>query len=345
MLKKYMLVYTLFITLFSFTGCSDQIEFYVVDSEYNNEDNLIISNDSDVDVDSDIDININIITKTSIDTDEIDEVVDVDIVDEIEDIEEIIDEVSTVDIVDTIETIVETTNTAPLILTGSNLVASSTAVSNEYLSDALFIGDSLLKGFKAFVSPYPNNVIADQNAGLDQIYANKSIYYTSPSVQTSLWNAIEEVMPNPEKVYVLIGANGVPGLENEQSMWYYEDLIVKLKNKFPGKVMYFCALTPLTQELSDQRSPSFCTDKLNDFNSQLLSLCQTQDVYFLQADEWLKDENGYLLPDYDGGDGMHLNKAGHSVLLEYFKTHTISLDVENLDDVDEDLEILEDSLV
>lgn len=206
------------------------------------------------------------------------------------------------------------------------LVPKTLSVSDSYFEDALLIGDSILKGFKSFVAPYPDNVIADQNAGLDQIFLNKDVYYTTPSVQTTLWKAIDEVLPDAEKIYVLIGANGVPGYENEKNLSFYEDLIVKLKEKFPDKVIYICALTPITKELSDQRSPDFTTEKVNDFNNKLFELCQTYNTYFLQTDENLKNSSGYLMSEYDAGDGMHLNKDGHTTLLEYFKTHIVSAD-------------------
>lgn len=198
-------------------------------------------------------------------------------------------------------------------------------VDNSYFEDALFIGDSILKGFKAFVSPYPNNVIAEQNAGLDQIYSNKDIYYTDPNNKDTLWNAINTFIPNPEKIYVLIGVNGIPGLENDKSMFYYEDLIIKLKERFPNKNLYVCAVTPLTKELSDKRAPSFSSEKLDDFNNQLFDLCQNHNVHYLQTDENLRDLDGRLLPQYDAGDGMHLNKAGHTVLFDYFKSHVYQL--------------------
>lgn len=206
------------------------------------------------------------------------------------------------------------------------LVPKTLSVSDNYFEDALFIGDSILKGFKSFVAPYPDNVVADQNAGLDQIFLNKDVYYTTPSVQTTLWKAIDEVLPEAEKIYVLIGANGVPGYENDKNISFYEDLIVKLKEKFPDKVIYICALTPITKELSDQRSPDFTTEKINDFNNKLFELCQTYNTYFLQTDENLKNSSGNLLSEYDAGDGMHLNKDGHTALLDYFKNHIVSAD-------------------
>lgn len=206
------------------------------------------------------------------------------------------------------------------------LVPKTIPVDDSYFEDALFIGDSILKGFKSFVSPYPNNVIADQNAGLDHIFLNKDIYLVNPSELTTLWKGIEQVLPDAQKIYVLIGTNGIPGLENDKSMNFYDDLIVKLKERFPEKVIYICAVTPLTKELSDQRAPSFSKEKIDDFNNQLFVLCQNNDVYFLQTDEDLKDSSGYLMSEYDAGDGLHLNKSGHTVLFDYFKTHIVSED-------------------
>ncbi len=208
------------------------------------------------------------------------------------------------------------------------IVPKTISVNDSYFEDALFIGDSILKGFKSFASPYPDNVIAELNAGLDQIFLNKDIYFTSPTIQTTLWKAIDEVIEDvghePSKIYVMLGTNGIPGYENEKSIGFYEDLIIKLKEKFSDEVIYICAVTPITSELSEQRSPDFTSSKLDDFNNKLFELCKNQSVYFLQTDEDLKDSSGNLSSEYDAGDGMHLNKAGHTVLLEYFKTHIVS---------------------
>lgn len=204
------------------------------------------------------------------------------------------------------------------------LVPKTISVSDDYLEDALFIGDSILKGFKLYVAPYSDNVLAELNVGLDQIFLNKDVYYPTPNNPATLWESIDDVLPDAEKVYVLIGANGIPGYENEKSMSFYEDLIIKLKDRFADKIVYICSLTPITSELSAERSPDFSKDKIDDFNNKLFTLCYEQDVYFLQVDEDLKDASGYLMSDYDAGDGMHLNKAGHTVLLDYLKTHVVS---------------------
>lgn len=208
----------------------------------------------------------------------------------------------------------------------ATLVPKTIAVDDSYFEDALFIGDSILKGFKTFVAPYPDNVIAELNAGLDQIFLNKDIYYINPTEQTTLWKGIEEVLPEAEKIYLLIGANVIPGYENDKSIYYYEDLVIKLKEKFPDKVIYACAITPITSQLSTERAPDFTAAKIEDFNNRLFTLCQEQGIYFLETDENLKSSSGYLMPDYDAGDGMHLNKNGHTILLDYFKTHVVSAD-------------------
>lgn len=257
-----------------------------------------------------------------------DNTIDSDIVDEKEEFElivEVLEEEPVEEEYIEVEVAEEPKPIVPAVqFNGESMVAKTSSVDDSYFEDALFIGDSILKGFKSYVSPYPSNVIADQGAGLNHIYLEKDIYYVTPAEATTLWKGVEQVLPNAEKIYVLIGANGVPGLSNTKSMSYYEDLIIKLKERFPGKTIYACGLTPITSELSEKRAPDFTTEKLNDFNNQLYSMCQTYGIYFLQTDEWLKDSDGYLLPNYDGGDGLHLNKAGHTVLLDYFKTHTVS---------------------
>lgn len=215
-------------------------------------------------------------------------------------------------------------NTPIKEIQSDTIVPQTIPVDDLYFKDAVFIGDSILKGFKLWASPYPNNVIADQNVGLDQIYGDKDVYYTTATQKTTLWKAVEQKLPNPAKIYVLLGTNGIPGYDNEKHIVYYNDLITKLKAKYPDAIIYIQSVTPITKEVSTKRSPNFTTKKINAFNELILKMAKEQGVYYLQIENVLKDENGYLKSEYDAGDGTHMPKEGHKAVLNYLKNHTVS---------------------
>lgn len=205
-------------------------------------------------------------------------------------------------------------------------VPETKPVGDDYFENAIFIGDSISKGLKLYGVIPEKNVIADQNVGLDQIYLDKDVYYISATQKTTLWKAIEHTGINPDKIYVLLGANGVPGFENDKHITYYYDLIDKLKAKYPDAIIYVESLTPITKATSDRRAPAFTKTKIDNFNELVLKMAEEKGLYYLNIQEVLENENGYLLDDYDGGDGTHMPKAGHQAVYEYFKTHTVSAD-------------------
>lgn len=206
------------------------------------------------------------------------------------------------------------------------VVPETVAVGNEYFKDALFIGDSILKGFKLWVTPYENNTIAEQNVGLDQIYMNKDVYYINADLKGTLWETIEAKCPKPSKIYVMLGTNGVPGYENDAHIVYYNDLVDKLKKKYPDAIIYIESITPITKEVSENRKPTFTSEKINGFNKLVKQMCVEKGVYYLSTEDVLKDKDGYLKAEYDAGDGTHMPKVGHEAVFSYLKKHTASKD-------------------
>ncbi len=205
------------------------------------------------------------------------------------------------------------------------VVPQTVPVSDDYFKDALFIGDSISKGLKMYGVVPEANVLADQNVGLDQIYNNKDVYFISAKVKTTLWKAIEKKMPNPKKIYVLLGSNGIPGYENEHHMKFYNDLVDKLKEKFPDAVIYIQSITPITKNSTYIRK-TFSTAKINGFNNMILKMAEEKSVYHLNIQEVLMDKNGYLKAEYAATDGIHLKKEGHAAVYEYYKNHTVTKD-------------------
>ena len=205
------------------------------------------------------------------------------------------------------------------------LVAKTKPADDSYFDDAVFIGDSISVGLRVYGVLPTQNVIAEQNVNIMNLVNDTPVYRTSGAEKKTVFQAIDEKMPNPGKIYILIGANGVPGLSNEAHIGYYGQFLDRLKKTYPNAMIYVESLTPISQD-SEYIRDTFNTEKLNDFNERLYQLAQEKGVYYLNVQEALKDDSGYLISDYDAGDGMHLKSNGHKAMYQYYLTHAVQPD-------------------
>lgn len=205
------------------------------------------------------------------------------------------------------------------------LVAKTKAADPSYFDDAVFIGDSISVGLRVYGVLPTKNVIAEQNVNIMNLVNDTPVYRTSGTEKRTVFQAIAEQVPNPGKIYILIGANGIPGLSNEAHINYYGKFLDRLHQTYPNAMIYVESVTPITKNSKYIRD-SFNTKKINDFNDRLYKLAQEKGVYYLNVQEVLRDDNGYLISDYDAGDGMHLKSNGHKAMYQYYLTHAVQSD-------------------
>lgn len=201
------------------------------------------------------------------------------------------------------------------------LVPESPAVDPRYFEDALFIGDSVTQGFRNSGFIPAKNIIAEKNINLNELVANKASYQGKTK---TLYEMIDSQMPNPKKIYILLGLNNLPGTDNDVSMQYYRRLLETIQATYPDSMIFVESLTPMMQ--NSEYTKRFSSAKIDDFNVKLLALAEEMGIYYLDLQTVLKDANGYLIGDYSSPDGLHLVKNGHAVMYEYFLTHTVQPD-------------------
>lgn len=201
------------------------------------------------------------------------------------------------------------------------LVPESPSADPGYFDDALFIGDSVTLGFRNSGYIPAKNIIAEKNINLNELVANKACYQGKTK---TLYDMIAAQMPNPKKIYIMLGLNNLPGTENTDSMNYYKKFLTTMQEKFPDSMIFVETVSPMMAD-SDY-TKSFSQAKIDDFNARLLELAKEMGVYYLNLQEVLKDANGYLISDYASPDGLHMVKAGHEVMYRYFCTHTVQPD-------------------
>jgi len=188
-----------------------------------------------------------------------------------------------------------------------------------YFDDALFIGDSVSEGFKNSGALPAGQIIANKNVGLNAVASGEAVYYTKGTEPKTLWQAIEELNPNPGKLYVLLGVNSI-GFDNDYHITFYYQLVEQLKEKYPKAIIYVESVTPKAK-VNDY--PNFTQEKLNEFNDLIRQMAAEEQVYYLDVQTALKDEEGYMVAEYAPTDGLHMVRKGHDVMVEYYKHHVV----------------------
>ena len=56
-------------------------------------------------------------------------------------------------------------------------------------------------------------------------------------------------------------------------------------------------------------------------NSWTLRLAENEGLSYLDTSEVLVDGDGFLMTEYDAGDGHHLSREAYVRILEYIRTH------------------------
>lgn len=223
-------------------------------------------------------------------------------------------------------------NTSPTTKPQDNvyqtLVAESESVDKSYFQDAVFIGDSISQGLKIYGVVPAGNVLADRGININTIINDKPVYQAPDGNKKSLFECLKQMPIKKNKIYILLGSNGLPFYENPQHIADYAKLIDRLKTEYPESIIYVQSLTPLGKNSDYEASHKkngrvFNNAKINDFNKLLLEMAKQKEIYYLNVRDALVDKDGFLSSEFAAKDGMHFMKVGHEAMYQYYKTHTV----------------------
>ncbi|MCF0116209.1 MAG: hypothetical protein HUJ56_12740, partial [Erysipelotrichaceae bacterium] len=125
-------------------------------------------------------------------------------------------------------------------------------------------------------------------------------------------------------IYLMLGVNEL-GFSADKNIDSYRILIEATKEAHPTSDIYiFLLYTPeFTYGLNTQQ----CLYYSQEWNSKLRQLCQEERVFFLDLDEVVANEEGYLKADYHRGDGVHFNPEGARLASDYIREHVAWRDI------------------
>ena len=175
-------------------------------------------------------------------------------------------------------------------------------VDDEWFSDAAFLGNSLVDGFRLF-------------SGLTtcDVYAATSMTVVGAGNLISQMNAKQY-----GKVYILLGINEI-GYDADYFKGLYANMLDTIIAGQPDADIYVMGLTPVSEQKSTTDA-TFTMDRVRTYNEKLLALAIEKGCYYIDLCEALSDESGYL-PASVTTDGVHFSASHYQVWLEYLRTH------------------------
>ena len=195
-------------------------------------------------------------------------------------------------------------------------------VDEDYFNDALFIGDSRTVGL------YEYGKIEDRA----QFYARTSltiydiIEKKEPIVKTADdrgYITVEQALSENQfgKIYIMIGLNEMGTGTAQSFAQAYENVISRIRELQPQAIIFIQAIMHVGPE-KDQTDPIFNNANVEARNQLLAQLADNQNIFYLNINEAVCDENGCLRSDWTF-DQIHLKAAYYQQWKDYLLAHGI----------------------
>ncbi len=131
------------------------------------------------------------------------------------------------------------------------------------------------------------------------------------------------ISAKPQKLFLMIGINDLLRKEDVPYVFAnYEKIISEIKLKSPGTTIYMESVLPMDNSLAGARFGTVEGQKIIDLNSQIKSLADGNEIFFIDLYPYFCGANDVLYTAY-GKDGLHLNSHGYAewkkLIIQYVK--------------------------
>ncbi len=190
-----------------------------------------------------------------------------------------------------------------------NPVPASERAGEDYYSDAVFIGSSVLAGLSDYGYVDPENMLLSDSITLDNF---STVILSAGGVESGIADAV--IRSNAGKVYIMVGTG-----DPEASFGGLEDFIDSIKEQSSETKIYLMSILPVT---SENESRIALNSDIDTYNSHLLEFADRMNVFYIDVSTGFKGNDGKLPASSAEVNGVRLKKSGYEQLSEYILTHT-----------------------
>lgn len=158
----------------------------------------------------------------------------------------------------------------------------------------------------------------DGELALDYNTSTAHIIFPYTGEELSIHDAVKET--SPEYIVITLGINNGIRCSEEKFKEYYGKLIAAIKTASPETRVILQSVFPVSKNY-EKKNSGVSPEKIDVVNRWIAELAASNGVRYLNTASVLKNEKGYLKPEYDSGNGLTLNAEGYGEVLYYIRTH------------------------
>ncbi len=203
-------------------------------------------------------------------------------------------------------------------------VTENGRVEISYFDDAMFLGDSLADGFKVYSQSLAvgdsGAVYLTQKSTSPRSFLQPGAMVDAGAGPIDVWATIEQRQPG--KMYITLGTNALMGMNPEEFVQTYRQLIDKIREYTPDTLIYVTTITPTTYATAHSKT-QLSFERIYRANNLIADMCNEKGLALINLYEVMKNSSGYLREEIAAGDGIHLKTSGYREWMDYLVTHTI----------------------
>ena len=119
----------------------------------------------------------------------------------------------------------------------------------------------------------------------------------------------------------MLGINDLGTGTSESFAEYYKSVVDQIHEMQPDAIIYIQSIINITAD-RDAQGDVITNDNINEKNALIQQLANNDYIYYLDINEVLVDEHGFLNSDYTS-DGIHLGGGSLSLWEDYLYSHAI----------------------
>ncbi len=192
-----------------------------------------------------------------------------------------------------------------------------TTVTEDYFSDALFIGDSRTVGMMQSHLLPESAYYARTGIGIGDILTERIV--SEGGRMISIQEAL--CLHSFGKVYIMIGINDISRGDTDWFLEQYQNILTAVRQTQPDAVIYIQGNIPMSYGTQDLTG-ALNNQNLASRNEASRTLADSQNIFYLDIDKIYADNNGNLQPGYTT-DGLHVSSGYYSLWVDYLMQHAI----------------------
>jgi len=201
-------------------------------------------------------------------------------------------------------------------------LAETAEMGQAYLDSIIYLGDSTTYGFQVYGVLSGGTATKQVWTPSDRTFSlfnqkNIKIYYPETKENLTIEKAV--AAKKPAYMVITLGVNGVATMEEDNFISDYKALIKRILETNSNTKIILNSIFPVARSYKLQGSIN--NEKIERANGWVYSIAEELGLRYLDSASILKDEDGWLMPKYDAGDGLHLKPEAYKAIVQYINTH------------------------